>query len=498
MFMGILMHTLKTDKHVFRLTQYDYLFGFLLVIVLFIQYWKATRGMGINDEHFYIAEGYRFYQGDSLISDDWHIAQLISIFLSPLVALFRQFSGNNDGIVLAFRHYYIVFVSIIGIAIYIRFRDKKQHAILASLIYMLFTPFSIMALSYNTMSVGFLLLSMLVFPIKTKNRARAVISGLFYACAVINTPYLSILYFVLLIYFCVKKEKVIQFNYFWLSIGVFLAAALFFIILFSRATVSGISAGLKHIIDPSHSQGMYRMFANSCIQLIRAFGWVMAIMVLEPILALICRKADETVKLKLVYSAMAITIIAIVWIAFIHPYQSSFGGSYALLLFPYTVFGMTLIIIFHINNSFSAFFYISLFHSLTIAISSNVGPRSFCGPLITACVMTTLIAGEVLRSNSTNNILSLVTIAALLFFKITAVYSNQNDFSVELTNGPLKGLYDSSENAIKYASLLNDVQEINSLDDNYAMFVSPNTWLYLASEKKSSKQCDLCKFLPRK
>ena len=125
--MGILMHTLKTDKHVFRLTQYDYLFVFLLVIVLFIQYWKATRGMGINDEHFYVAEGYRFYQGDSLISDDWHIAQLISIFLSPLVALFRQFSSNNNGIVLAFRHYYIVFVSIIGIAIYVRFRDKKQH-----------------------------------------------------------------------------------------------------------------------------------------------------------------------------------------------------------------------------------------------------------------------------------------------------------------------------------------------------------------------------------
>ena len=46
--------------------------AFLLVLALMfcLQLWKARRGMGSSDEHFYISLGWRLEQGDGLFTDD--------------------------------------------------------------------------------------------------------------------------------------------------------------------------------------------------------------------------------------------------------------------------------------------------------------------------------------------------------------------------------------------------------------------------------------------
>lgn len=71
-------------KHL-KFKKEDIVFLASLICIFFIQMYKARLGTGSNDEHFYISLGYRFYQGDALFYDDWHIAQMIGFFITPVV-----------------------------------------------------------------------------------------------------------------------------------------------------------------------------------------------------------------------------------------------------------------------------------------------------------------------------------------------------------------------------------------------------------------------------
>ena len=63
----------------------DLIFLICFLLIICIQCYKARLGVGSKDEHFYISLGYRFYKGDALFYDDWHIAQMIGFFITPIV-----------------------------------------------------------------------------------------------------------------------------------------------------------------------------------------------------------------------------------------------------------------------------------------------------------------------------------------------------------------------------------------------------------------------------
>ena len=67
---------------------------------------------------------------------------------------------------------------------------------------------------------------------------------------------------------------------------------------------------------------------------------------------------------------------------------------------------------------------------------------------------------------------------------MTSIYIGSNDYSVKITEGPLKGLYDSSEIVENYNKTLNDIHYIDTLDGDYINCITFNTWEYLASEKQ--------------
>ena len=94
-------------KH--KIKREDVLFLAIFLLILIVQLYKAKISIGSRDEHYYITVGYRFFQGCSYFEDEWGIAQMIGFFLSPLVALYRTIFGGNEGIVLGFRYYYVIF-----------------------------------------------------------------------------------------------------------------------------------------------------------------------------------------------------------------------------------------------------------------------------------------------------------------------------------------------------------------------------------------------------
>ena len=176
-----------------KITKRDLFFIFCLLAVLLISRWKVTKGFGNIDESFFLTVPQRLLQGDKLLVDEWNLAQSYGVLLVPLMALYKAVFPNNEGIILVFRYFYIAVQGAFSIYIYLCLRDRKWSA-LAVLPFMIFVPYNIMALSYNSMGVQCLTASL-----ATMNRSRLsglwmFVSGLFFAASVLCCPFLAVLY----------------------------------------------------------------------------------------------------------------------------------------------------------------------------------------------------------------------------------------------------------------------------------------------------------------
>ena len=462
----------------------DFIFLMILVSVFVLQIWKSARGMGGVDEDFYITLGYRLVKGDALIYDEWHITQLIAVFLAPLIHAYIAVTGGMDGIVRFFRIAYAVFTAITGTAIYYRFRSAYGlAAAAAAAVFMLVTPFNIMALSYNTMSIGFLALSLMVW--KKETSVRILLSGLLFACAVLNTPYLVLLYLPFTIFMFRKKETYGVRPWALFTAGAGIVAVSFLIFLFARETPSQMMEGLRHVVDKGHSDSVLWLLVKGGGKLFQAFGVFFVLFVLEVIAAVVFRNKDEHFKQTYIALSIAVNLVSAVYIVFINPYLPDLGGQ-LLILFPFALTGLVLILMGYGKTAQfeQTCYFVSLFHALMVAISSNVGPRSFCAMTVTACAMTVLI----LRKTEMRSIPKLsfcaVFTGLLLFCKITNLYDGPVSFDVRIDRGPFAGLRDTRENAEVYYASLDDIEAINKESGEYAMLVTYKTWEYLALNKK--------------
>ena len=460
----------------------DLCFFLSAAAILLINLWKCRIGIGSSDEHFYITLGYRLFQGDALFYDDWHIAQMIGVFIAPLVAIYHAFAGSMDEIVLFMRVMYSVFTLAVGLAFYFRFRKYGIRAAAAAILYMLFTPFNIMALSYNTMSVGFLIFSSCIFPEDGQNKVMLALSGLLFSWAVLNTPYLAFLYIGFTIYALVRHQKYKK-TWLYFSSGVLLAAGVFLALVFSRESFSQMMDGISHLIDPSHSSSPLLLFAKNGARLILIFRFLMIGFIVELILAFRYRDRKDSQKQQLLNVSAWFNLAAVIYVSLIHTYRIDTGG-YVVLLVPFALTGLLEAILFPQDQRIRICFFLSLFHALMLAVSSNVGPASFCGPLISACATTILMNPGKLSLRNGISVLSASAMILLMFFKVTVVYGGSGNYEIMIQNGPLKGLYDSRETADSVAEQLADIQTINAEPGETADLITWNVWEYLALEKR--------------
>ena len=458
------------------------LFSVLAVCILALNIWKAFRGMGSADEHFYTVLGFRFAGGDGLFRDDWHIAQMISFFIEPLVKGYLGIKGNTQGIILFMRLVYAVFALFCGIALYMRFHSYGPLACAAAAAWMLYTPFQIMALSYNTMSAGFVLLAVCMYKEDSDSWIRLFLTGVFASCAVINSPVLA-LFYMFLTFLTVLRPSVFPHRH-WLGIsaGVLASALVFLLWLNTHTPLGDIVGSLNHLIDPSHKGGVHQIIRNLML-LWRFFSVFLPVLILMPFAAWVLRKKDEKIKTVFRNTSCLVVLLAMIYAGLINGYQNYLGG-HGTVLFSFTVYGLSQIILNQERGYPVTVFFISLFHSAVILISSNVGPRTFTAPMILACAMTILSERERLMSLSLPLVMTGVLIGLLVYGKVMDVYDGSGRYDRQIQEGPLAGLLDSSEEVQSYAKSLADIQDINSMDQPDAMLVTWNVWEYLALKKR--------------
>lgn len=476
------------------------LFFIISLVILLINFWKSTKGIGVSDEHFYTTMGYRFYLGDAMFYDEWHISQMIGIFIYPFVALFQSIFKSNDGIILFMRLVYSFFVLLVGTFFYARFSKKGFVSVVASVVYMLFTPFNIMALSYNTMGVGFLLLALSIKPYSFKNKmkkTRYFISGIFFSLSVLNSPYLALLYFlyfIITVFLKIKKMKpwldfeLINFIYF--TLGISLSACIFIMFTLRNTSIAQILSTIPFLIDPSHSNGLYIFFVT-LIDIIKHYN--IFILIYFGIFIYIYVKRNEIInKNYIMLICVIFFVIYLIYHYFVN-YQNIIGG-YSLIFIPVTAIGLIAFLLLEEKDyqPFICFLVIPFIYAILIALSSNVRIRAFCNPLVVSSMISLIFFYQFYKESSSKNLfkifcLFVITLLSyLLMFKINYVYGYipMNEMNTLVIQGPLKGLYGEIEEVEAYNRRFEDMQQINSLSTDSIMLITNDTWMYLASTKK--------------
>ena len=167
----------------------------LLLAALAVVIWKAPFGMAIPDEALYLTIPYRLLQGDSLLLHEWHVTQLASLLLVPLLRPVLALRGTTEGLLLAFRYLYVLFHGLTTLYLYLRLRRiSLSGALCAALLYLIYAPMNIAALSYNTMGIGLLAIVFVTLALSEGRAWEAVLCGLCFAGAVLCNPYFFVLY----------------------------------------------------------------------------------------------------------------------------------------------------------------------------------------------------------------------------------------------------------------------------------------------------------------
>ncbi len=167
----------------------------LLLAALAVVIWKTPYGMAIPDEALYLTIPYRLLQGDNLLLHEWHVTQLASLLLAPLLRLVLTLRTTTEGILLIFRRLYVLFHSMTTLYLYLRLRRVSfSGALCAALLYLIYAPMNIAALSYNTMGIGLLAIVFVTLALGEGAVWEALLCGLCFAGAVLCNPYFFVLY----------------------------------------------------------------------------------------------------------------------------------------------------------------------------------------------------------------------------------------------------------------------------------------------------------------
>ena len=483
----------------------------LLAVFAFIL-WRCRYGFANLDESFYLAVPYRILQGDALFLDEWHLSQMSSVLLYPFVRIYVGITGSTVGILLAFR--YLFSCLWLFTALFVFFRTKEINrtgALAASVSFLIFAPYGIMGVSYNSMAIsGLILCFVILLTAKTHLRFQWTVSGILLAVSVLCCPYLIFLYAAYLITVILLRKKqtypVLQSKTFaFVTLGAVLTAILFFAFVFSRIGIKDMLASLPNILnDPEHAfrtQMLLTFFyciLNSCGTLSYiCFGAYF-------VLYLLMWK-DKTKEHGILYFIICILVTAV--------YESGLivrDTNISLVMFPLNMLGIAAMLLSGsgtVKKLFGTFWIPGMIYAYCISLSSNqrfhAVATASAVPLIASILMICVYLAENGGWKKGRAGIRLATgmIAVFLGLQISAetviryetVFWDDSPVSEqteEIGFGCEKGLLVSGHAYREYEPVYRDMESINNNGQISSVLILPgNSWAYLDCWKKTDASC---------
>jgi hypothetical protein len=135
---------------------------FLTTLVVSLILLRLFYGLDFTDESFYLAIPYQFTLGAIPFTHETNITQTSGILLYPFIKLFTFLKKDTEGILLYARFLFLIASGIFSYVLYRIFRSAFSSILsfFVSLLFLLFIPFNIPALSYNSFAAYFLTLGL--------------------------------------------------------------------------------------------------------------------------------------------------------------------------------------------------------------------------------------------------------------------------------------------------------------------------------------------------
>lgn len=493
----------------------------VLLIAFFLEFaamlafllWKCRYGFGNDDEAFYLTIPLRLVQGDRLLLHETHLSQFASLTMVPAMWLYLKLVGTTEGIILAFRYIYTVLWSAGTLFLYFRARKISDFgARCAALFLQCYAPFGIMAFSYNSLGILYLLNAILFLLCASRyHRLQFAVSGIFFSGAVMCCPFLALVYFAYSIALLAARlrgkrpriavcqtDAVDCWKFF--SLGIAVSAVLVLLLIFWGTSPKMVLEALNYAMgDPEHEvfAPMQKTLAYlHDIATSNAYFWPMLITVAVMTGLTLYRK-----------SAVWFAVVCAAAILYLRRFMQE-GPYLNYLMFPLTFVGIYILAVtkdrtirqvgwlwlvpgilytWCLNSSSTEVFY---------AISSAASVSSAASLL-----MMWLYCGElkdVYRTRERkewNGLYRIAYLAVLLAFtfqmryeiplRYQSVYWEPGlmtyDEPQELHEGPQKGLLVTYICEEKYHRLYPDVKKI---DHQKALFLSEECWVWLVNENE--------------
>ena len=184
-----------------KLLKYDVLFLVSMLLVLIMHLSCIFGAEHFADESFYPTVPLRLINGESLVSNEWHLTQFSSLFLYIPVKIWLTVTGSTEGIILFLRFFYLIIHTIAGLGIYAFFRKYKLWAIAGAVIFYSQVPLRFMNANYHSLLALFLLLFTLclISIYKSEKFPLYLIAGFCYGCCCVCNPFECLLFVVYII-----------------------------------------------------------------------------------------------------------------------------------------------------------------------------------------------------------------------------------------------------------------------------------------------------------
>lgn len=173
-----------------KLKNTNFLFVVSLISVALLHLFFIFAVPFSDDETYYVTVPLRLLNGDSLVQHEWHLTQFSTLFSYLPVYIWTAIKGSAEGIFIFLRCTYLLIHTIISVVIYRFFKKYGKWAIMASMIFFIQSPYRILAISYHSMFVIFLLLlTFCILSIYEKESTRLyVCAGICFGCCCVCNP----------------------------------------------------------------------------------------------------------------------------------------------------------------------------------------------------------------------------------------------------------------------------------------------------------------------
>lgn len=491
-----------------RFKPYDLVFFIALTLLFILSLCKCKYGYGAADEPFYLTLASRLAKGDALFSDEWNLAQLSGLLLLPFYKLHNLINGGTQGIVLHFRYIYVVVQTLVCITLYCNLRKHRFFAVVGVLLFYIFAPYDIMALSYNTMGLmGTALCLVLAYSavsdstdLGKRSVVKLLFAGFFFAATVLCNPYQLLLYILALVVLVIAKlfhkadaKHLKLFGIFTLGCAVLAVIVLLFLLI--REKPSALVKNLSKILnDPEHGGSSLKTMIYTYVY--SMVGHFRVLLISWALLLLIALTDRNKYHNNWMYLGMTELVCAVAMITHIPSIQT----DYNLIMFPLVLCGISAYL-FTPQKEHKVFFLIylpGLVYTFCLNLASNQAEHAICMGMPVPLIASVLLIGHLTMQNlaarkenlrfTTPLMIGLTCLILFMQFSVQGYAKSVHAFwepsvsqlDTRVSVGPLKGVLTTKEHADDYLLLLDEISEYAKGDANSrVLFITNSPWTYL-------------------